>query len=134
MKKFFFDRRKEEENWKRERAIFLLFPTIFVPNTEQEAEKESVSLERRRNGRVGRAADSSSRCWKKRKGEVGRWRDDADQFLGLENRFRMFSDGFYPLRNGNESIGTILNPTRFFNYTEEIYISYSNTIIQSSNF
>ena len=26
------------------------------------------------------------------------------------------------------------NPTRFFNYTEEIYISYSNTIIQSSNF
>ena len=67
MKKFFFDRRKEEENWKRERAIFLLFPTIFVPNTEQEAEKESVSLERRRNGRVGRAADSSS--WRKERGK-----------------------------------------------------------------
>ena len=132
MKKFFFDRRRRRKLEEREGDI---------PPFSDDFCSEHGTRGGKRERFLGKEEEWEG--WKscrqlflekgERKGEVAR-RDDADQFLGLENRFRMFSDGFYPLRNGNESIGTILNPTRFFNYTEEIYISYSNTIIQSSNF
>lgn len=77
---------------------------------------------RRENGRrgwVGKAADSSARCGgrkgvgeKKREGlDVAR-RDD--QFLGLENRFRMFSDFTLEIETNNGPILNLYSPQLHF--------------------